>query len=210
MNKIAMLRTGLRVFAEMSKYIPTSEDTLWSGLVKLVGAAHAVDSTVYGYQSRVNELVYQYDLVFRESFAEQKIFWGSHLHQRFQIQRVRADHSDEIVQAIAPDGESLFFLRNRQYQHGNPPYMHTREFSFDLLRELFWQSYPEGVLWVAGSDSFAPAPMGSRAMSKQALNVMTEREGIVLRPAYGTPQDAKGNRVSMKAINPRFLLKFDE
>lgn len=171
MNKIAMLRTGLRVFAEMSKYIPTSEDTLWSGLVKLVGAVHAVDSTVYGSQSRLNELVYQHDLVFRESHTEQKIFWGSNLHQRFQIQRVRSDHSDEIVQAIAPDGESLFFLRNRQYHHGNPPYMHTRGFDFGMLRELFWQSYPEGVLWIGGAtkrESFAPAPMGSRTMSKQA------------------------------------------
>ncbi len=43
-----------------------------------------------------------------------------------------------------------------------------------------------------------------------ALNLMTEREGIVLRPVHGTPQDKKGNRVSMKAINPKFLLKFDE
>jgi RNA ligase (TIGR02306 family) len=43
-----------------------------------------------------------------------------------------------------------------------------------------------------------------------ALNLMTEREGIVLRPAHGTPTDSKGNRVSMKVINPKFLLKFDE
>lgn len=43
-----------------------------------------------------------------------------------------------------------------------------------------------------------------------ALNLMTEREGIVIRPAHGTPTDSKGNRVSMKVINPRFLLKFDE
>lgn len=43
---------------------------------------------------------------------------------------------------------------------------------------------------------------------KSALNPKVEREGIVLRPEVPA-QDGRGNRVSFKAINPRFLLKYE-
>ena len=46
------------------------------------------------------------------------------------------------------------------------------------------------------------------AEGKSLLNPKIEREGIVLRPE--TPaKDDRGNRVSFKAINPRFLLKYE-
>lgn len=45
---------------------------------------------------------------------------------------------------------------------------------------------------------------------KSALNVMVEREGIVVRPVSEPILDAKGNRISFKAISPKFLLKNEE
>jgi hypothetical protein len=48
----------------------------------------------------------------------------------------------------------------------------------------------------------------SMADGKSVLNPKIEREGIVLRPE--TPMDDdRGNRISFKAINPRFLLKYE-
>jgi len=43
---------------------------------------------------------------------------------------------------------------------------------------------------------------------KSVLNPKVEREGIVLRP-LDPMRDDRGNRVSFKAINPRFLLKYE-
>lgn len=46
------------------------------------------------------------------------------------------------------------------------------------------------------------------AEGKSVINPKIEREGIVLRPAT-LMRDDRGNRVSFKAINPRFLLKYE-
>lgn len=46
------------------------------------------------------------------------------------------------------------------------------------------------------------------AEGKSLLNPKIEREGIVLRPEVPAKDD-RGNRVSFKAINPRFLLKYE-
>lgn len=47
------------------------------------------------------------------------------------------------------------------------------------------------------------------ATRKSAINPQAEAEGIVIRPAQET-DDPELGRLSFKAINPRFLLKFDE
>lgn len=46
------------------------------------------------------------------------------------------------------------------------------------------------------------------AEGKSLLNPKIEREGIVLRPEIPANDD-RGNRVSFKAINPKFLLKYE-
>lgn len=46
------------------------------------------------------------------------------------------------------------------------------------------------------------------AEGKSLLNPKVEREGIVLRPTFPMKDD-RGNRVSFKAINPKFLLKYE-
>ena len=42
------------------------------------------------------------------------------------------------------------------------------------------------------------------------LNPKVQREGIVLRPLAEEYDDVIGGRLSFKAINPKFLLKYDE
>lgn len=42
------------------------------------------------------------------------------------------------------------------------------------------------------------------------LNLQVHREGVVLRPLAEEPERATGGRLSFKAINPKFLLKYDE
>src|SRR5262249_36958083 len=42
------------------------------------------------------------------------------------------------------------------------------------------------------------------------LNPLVQREGVVLRPLAEEHDEDIGGRLSFKAINPRFLLKFDE
>jgi hypothetical protein len=42
------------------------------------------------------------------------------------------------------------------------------------------------------------------------LNPKVQREGIVLRPMTEEYEPEIGGRLSFKAINPQFLLKYDE
>jgi hypothetical protein len=42
------------------------------------------------------------------------------------------------------------------------------------------------------------------------LNAKAQREGVVLRPAAEEFDADIGGRLSFKAINPKFLLKYDE
>jgi RNA ligase (TIGR02306 family) len=48
------------------------------------------------------------------------------------------------------------------------------------------------------------------AEGTSALNPKTQREGIVLRPLAEEYDEDIGGRLSFKAINPKFLLKYDE
>ncbi len=48
------------------------------------------------------------------------------------------------------------------------------------------------------------------AEGKSVLNPKVEREGVVLRPFAEEHDETIGGRLSFKAINPRFLLKYDE
>lgn len=42
------------------------------------------------------------------------------------------------------------------------------------------------------------------------LNPKAQREGVVLRPLVEEQDADVGGRLSFKAINPKFLLKYDE
>ena len=42
------------------------------------------------------------------------------------------------------------------------------------------------------------------------LNPQIQREGVVLRPLVEEHDEDIGGRLSFKAINPKFLLKYDE
>ena len=42
------------------------------------------------------------------------------------------------------------------------------------------------------------------------LNPKVQREGVVLRPLVEEHDEDIGGRLSFKAINPKFLLKYDE
>ena len=48
------------------------------------------------------------------------------------------------------------------------------------------------------------------AEGKSTLHPQVEREGVVLRPAVEEYDETIGGRLSFKAINPKFLLKYDE
>ena len=48
------------------------------------------------------------------------------------------------------------------------------------------------------------------AEGTSVLNPKAQREGVVLRPFAEEHDDDIGGRLSFKAINPKFLLKYDE
>jgi hypothetical protein len=52
--------------------------------------------------------------------------------------------------------------------------------------------------------------MVALAEGTSALNPKAQREGVVLRPPVEGYDADVGGRLSFKAINPKFLLRYDE
>jgi RNA ligase (TIGR02306 family) len=79
--------------------------------------------------------------------------------------------------------------------------------SLDVIRELGLEGVPQlGTLVLNHSvDELIALAEGT-----SLLNPKTQREGIVLRPQVEEFDEDLGGRLSFKAINPKFLLKYDE
>jgi RNA ligase (TIGR02306 family) len=82
---------------------------------------------------------------------------------------------------------------------------HTR--ALDILREVGLTTVPQiGEIVLAHTVDELIAMSVGRSM----LNQFVQREGIVLRPPAEEYDEDVGGRLSFKAINPQFLLMYDE
>ena len=77
----------------------------------------------------------------------------------------------------------------------------------ELLAEMELESVPQlGTLVLNHTvDELVAFSEGT-----SVLNPKVQREGIVLRPLVEEYDEDLGGRLSFKAINPKFLLKYDE
>jgi RNA ligase (TIGR02306 family) len=79
----------------------------------------------------------------------------------------------------------------------------TPEEVSDFCRQFGFESVPVlGMTPIVSVDQLVEASIGKSVLAD------VQREGIVLRPLDG--RSLNGERVSMKAINPKFLLKYEE
>jgi ATP-dependent RNA circularization protein (DNA/RNA ligase family) len=77
----------------------------------------------------------------------------------------------------------------------------------DLLREMGIESVPQlGTLVL----NHTVDELVAFAEGTSVLNPAVQREGVVLRPLTEEHDEDIGGRLSFKAINPKFLLKYDE
>ncbi|MFO0937425.1 MAG: RNA ligase (ATP) [Gemmataceae bacterium] len=79
--------------------------------------------------------------------------------------------------------------------------------SLNVIRELGLESVPQ--LGTVELDNTVDE-LVALAEGTSVLNPMVQREGIVLRPLQEEHDADIGGRLSFKAINPKFLLKYDE
>jgi hypothetical protein len=79
--------------------------------------------------------------------------------------------------------------------------------ALELLAELQLESVPQlGTVVLNHSvDELVAFSEGT-----SVLNPRVQREGVVLRPLVEEHDEDIGGRLSFKAINPKFLLKYDE
>lgn len=100
--------------------------------------------------------------------------------------------------------------------------LELRVFNVVTLSDLRLMSH-EASLALLGNLGLTPVPqlgtlvldhtvdeLVALAEGKSVLNPKVEREGIVFRPPEDERDETIGGRLSFKAINPKFLLKFDE
>jgi hypothetical protein len=77
----------------------------------------------------------------------------------------------------------------------------------DLVAHLQLESVPQLGLIVL---NHTLDELVAFAEGTSALNPKIQREGVVLRPLAEEYDEDIGGRLSFKAINPKFLLKYDE
>jgi RNA ligase (TIGR02306 family) len=79
--------------------------------------------------------------------------------------------------------------------------------SLEVIRELGVEPVPQldNIVLDHSVDALVALSEGT-----SVLNPKAQREGIVLRPMVEEYDDEIGGRLSFKAINPKFLLKYDE
>lgn len=220
---LALFRFG----SELLGKLPEPDDGLLGIFVKVLAAADAWEK-VYGGKSTVYADIFtKYDLREKSSEPFMRLFFGSPMAKNFRLSRHGVNDHCELIEALAPDGERLFF---QEHRYGRPEisaeFFHTPRFDFAVAMSTLWSSYPHGLYLsvkagrYGSSDvtfSAVPAPRAESVSAKAAERIrdgIAEHEARAGAPwcflAYGPPGTGKSSYVAgLAAATGGRLLKLD-
>lgn len=135
-----------RLGTELLEKVPARGDGPLAVAVKLLAMVDAWDG-VYGGKSSVYTSIFsRYDLRERTSEPFVKLFFGTSLGAGYKVQRIGVSEHLEMIEAVAPDGERLFF---QEYRYGRPEvsaeFFHTPGFDFSAVMTTLWDKYRDGL-----------------------------------------------------------------
>ena len=115
-------------------------------MIKLLAIADAAEK-VYGGKSRTyDDIFLRYDLREKTSEPFVKLFFGTGMAAGFKITRIGVNEHQELIMALAPDGEVLFF---QEHRYGRPElaneFFHSPKFNFTAAMDMIWAGYPHGL-----------------------------------------------------------------
>lgn len=126
--------------------IPTKKDTWPERVAKILALLDVAHETYGGGRSKMRDITDRYTLVERESDTFVRIFFSTTLRDLFTTKRITLDDREDLIEAVAPDGERLFF---RETHYGNTriesDFFHTAGIDFARVIDRLWQGYPNGI-----------------------------------------------------------------
>lgn len=214
-----------RFGTELLGKLPTRDDGPLAVMVKLLAIGDAWDG-VYGGKSSVYTSIFsKYDLKEKTSEPFVKLFFGTSLGTGYKINRIGVSEHLEMIEAVAPDGERLFF---QEYRYGRPEvsaeFFHTPGFDFAAVMAALWDKHRDGLYLslVPGRHGFGHevtfcglSPDGTACRSRKAAERITElADGLLGSPRtlllYGPPGTGKTSLVMAVArLCDGRLLKID-
>lgn len=196
-----------RFATEILGKLPRRSENWLEILVKLLAIADAFEKVFGGRARAYDEIFSRYDLSTRSSETFVRLFFDSAMHTRFRTTRYTISEHLELIEAVAPDGEMLFF---QEYRHGRPEvsseFFFTKRFNFAAAMDSLWESYG-GALYISvkgifGGITFSRVPrrdnevVSGRARGRIAAGLAAHaaREGEPwCTIAYGPPGTGKSS-----------------
>lgn len=136
-----------RFGTELVGKVPKSEDGPLDLVVKLLAVGDSYEKCFGGRSSVYQNIFARHDLRERSSEAFVKMFWNSGLHKSFTVVRHGVSDWLELLEAVHPSGERLFF---QEHRYGRPTvsgeFFHTPRFDFESLCDSLWALHPNGIL----------------------------------------------------------------
>lgn len=139
---LSMFKFGTEIVGK----IPSPSDSPLDAIAKTLAIADAWER-VYATKSSVYEDVFaKYNLRERTSDPFVKLFFGSDVGKRYKIRRHGVSDHLELIEALASDGERLFF---QEHRYGRPEvsaeFFYTPGFDFSAAMASLWETYADGI-----------------------------------------------------------------
>lgn len=124
--------------------IPTRADTWPQRITKVLSLLDAGQEVYGGGRSKMWELRQRHRLVERDSETFVRLFFATTLRDFFTMHREPLDEHEELIEAVAPDGERLFF-RESHYSGYRSDFYATPGLDFTKVIDKLWGAYPDGI-----------------------------------------------------------------
>jgi hypothetical protein len=214
-----------RFGTELLGKLPARGDGPLAVAVKLLAIGDAWDG-VYGGKSSVYTSIFsRYSLKERTSEPFVRLFFGTNLGSTYKLRRIGVSEHLEMIEAVAPDGERLFF---QEHRYGRPEvsaeFFHTPDFNFGEAMSVLWDRYRDGLYlslvpgrggWGHEVTFCGLSPDATACRSRKATARITELADSLLEAPrtlllYGPPGTGKTSMVMAVArLCGGRLLKID-
>lgn len=210
---------------ELLGKIPSRNDGPLEVVAKLLAIAGVAEKVFGRSRSKYDDIFSRHDLRERRSEPFVRLFFDTEMSAGFTMRRHALSDHLELIEAIAPDDERVFFL---EYRYGRPEvsaeFFHTPGFDFAAALSGLWASFPDGIFITlkAGRHSGnevafcrVPAPHHEALSRKGAQRIV---DGVKAHGrhdgepycfiAYGAPGTGKTGYVLgiAKRLNARLLM----
>src|ERR1700734_221958 len=144
----------LKLGTELLGKVPTARDTWHERITKLLALADATNKVYGPGRGKMRELSERYALVEHESETFVRLFFATTLRDLFTLRRQTLDEREDLIEAVDPSGERMFF---RETHYGStriePDFYVSPGIDFAAVIDRLWTQYADGIYLSIASEA---------------------------------------------------------